>query len=133
MLPHKPSDLIELALADLIKCERSIKYHIDMSVWHEPNGTCAVCLAGAVMAKSLGVSITADAAPHVDIPNADAGKLSALDQFRMGDCEMAFLELGGSEDFGKRFNREITPYEDDAGGFKREMRKLARDLRAARR
>lgn len=55
-LPNKPSELIAIALADLIKVEKSKKFRVAMGAWHwTPPGSnvCHVCLAGAVMACTL--------------------------------------------------------------------------------
>lgn len=49
-----PSGRIVLAIDDLERAERSPDYTIDMANWHAPDmrsGTCAVCLAGAVLAN----------------------------------------------------------------------------------
>jgi hypothetical protein len=55
-LPDKPSDLLQLALDDLELCEKDRNYTIDMSEWHTPSQDesekCAVCIAGAVIAKT---------------------------------------------------------------------------------
>jgi len=129
MLPDKPSDLIELALADLIKCERSPKYEIDMSFWHAANGICTVCLAGSVMAQSLGVSYNKNSLPSY-FESDEKSKLRALDCLRNGNVEQAFSSLGKYYADGEKFGREITTYSSSPGKFKRQMRKLARDLRA---
>jgi hypothetical protein len=53
-LPSKMHKLLDVALKDLMSCARSPKYTIDMSEWHTTYiDTCRVCMAGAVMAKSL--------------------------------------------------------------------------------
>lgn len=54
-LPDKPSEIMRLALADLRSCKSDDTYKINMGTWHTPllNGRCSVCLAGAVMAKTL--------------------------------------------------------------------------------
>lgn len=55
MLPTKDSDLLELALGDLIKCRADKGYVIDMAYFHFPRkDKCYVCAAGAVMAQTLG-------------------------------------------------------------------------------
>ena len=57
-LPPPGEELLELAIADLEKCEDDSRYVINMYDWHSPilrgenAGRCSVCLAGAVMAKS---------------------------------------------------------------------------------
>ena len=60
-LPTTPSALIRAALEDLRACERDDGYVVNMSNWHWPTTdnrgrkVCSVCLAGAVMAKTLDV------------------------------------------------------------------------------
>ena len=62
----KPSELIRVALEDLVLCaDNDAEYEINMGVWHEPyrmeNHTwCGVCLSGAVMAQSLNVATNRD-------------------------------------------------------------------------
>ncbi len=56
--PNKLSALLQLALRDLKKCEKQPEYEVDMATWHErvsAMNICYVCLAGAVMAQTLGV------------------------------------------------------------------------------
>ena len=73
-LPDKPSELIRTSIRDLVLCELDPKYEIDMADWHVPYftdeacdnddwsdanvKTCNVCLAGAVMSKTLGYDIS---------------------------------------------------------------------------
>lgn len=55
-LPYLPSALLELALADLEKIEVDPEFEINMGDWFSrprPDSKCQVCLAGAVMAKTL--------------------------------------------------------------------------------
>ena len=51
--------LIEVAYNDMMAADRDPDYELDMDTWHEPaeDGTCAVCAAGAVMAKSMDTDI----------------------------------------------------------------------------
>lgn len=123
-LPDKPSQLIRVALRDLEKCERSRLYHVDMLDWHRPNGHCRVCLAGAVMAKSLGVPHNIKISPF-DFEGEVMQKLRALNFFRCGFYDEAFyvLEIKRPEAFPDEAN--ITDYADDKAQFKRDMRKLA--------
>lgn len=129
-LPDKLSDLIELALVCLIKCERSPNYKINMGVWHDPiwgHLPCSVCLAGAVMAQVLG----ADKGYRFGPSDFEEGfKLSALENSRWGEVDLALSEVPGSRmKTPHGYNRNITHYLDSPGKFKRQLRKLARDLR----
>ena len=54
--PEKLSDLLELAIADARKLDHD-HYVPDWSVWHRPrplDNKCQICLAGAVIAGTLG-------------------------------------------------------------------------------
>lgn len=125
-LPDKPSELIRLALDDLAKVERSKRYVVNMNGWHEPNGRCAVCLAGAVMAQHFGASPKQNMFPS-DYHEETCGKLQALDHFRLGwaDDGIDCMDLEPNDSVT---NRDIPGYSDDRPGFKRALRKLAKDL-----
>lgn len=129
-LPDKPSALIRLALRDLAKVERSKNYRVHMSTWHDgTGGVCAVCLAGAVMAKSLNCNRAEYLLPS-NLPYPLNSKLGALNFFRIGQIEegLAVMQV-----FRKVFfpNRYIVRYQDDSLKFKSDMQQLARDLAAA--
>lgn len=128
-LPDIPSELITLALNDLLKVEKRKGYKVDMSVWHEPdNKVCLVCLAGAVLACEYGL----DKRVEVDwdeIGEEASLKADALNCFRTGGIDFGFESLKLDQDLGQSFNRVITKYSDDRLGFYRDMRKLVRDLR----
>ena len=139
-LPDKPSELIRVALADLEKCEADKRYAIYMGRWHEPlndvvrtgvdGHVCAVCLAGAVMAQSLGTPVEASAEPVALKSHDIVNKLYALDDFRIGDIEDGLSTMCST--IGRGFgDRQITPYEVDAAQFKADMRQLADDLEGA--
>ena len=130
-LPRKLSDLGELTLRNMQSAIRSPRYHIDMSVFHVPNKTCAVCAAGSVMAFTLGV-------PHdvnrlaSDFPDSINHKLFAIDCLRSGAVGAALIELRQPYTEGKKLDREIAPYEErNRKPFFRAMRALIKDLRAA--
>jgi hypothetical protein len=111
-LPSKPSDLIELALADLRKCEaQSDKYKIKMSEWHLPYAfgkKCAVCLAGAVMAQTLGAPVAVTAGPR-QYPENDPA-LVALNYLRTGDIYYAVHTLGLQIPYGFPYNVAMPTY-----------------------
>lgn len=91
-LPDKPSELIRVALQDLEAVENDSRYSVDMDVWHEPDTytTCYVCLAGSVIAKSLGAPATHSQNPD-HYPYSVERKLRALDWLRAGFIK-EFLE-----------------------------------------
>lgn len=95
-LPHKPSAPLRLALDDLEKAARDPRYEVNMGAWHDPMddeaGKCAVCLAGAAMAGTLGADPDAYFAPE-DFPEC-TGRLEALESLRCFDLEQALGEVG---------------------------------------
>ena len=82
-LPNKTSELIRLAVSDLEKCEKDKSYEINMCAWHTENyDSCAVCLAGSVMAKTL----EEDWGAHIEPYNYDIDtcvKLNVLNDIRI--------------------------------------------------
>lgn len=56
-LPDKLSELIEVALMDLILAEQMKEYEIDMGAYHVANGKCRVCFAGSVIAATNNFSL----------------------------------------------------------------------------
>lgn len=127
-LPDKPSALIRVALRDLEACEKDPRYEIEMDYWHQANGVCKVCLAGSVMAKSLG------APPDKSLGSYDFdedGKLVALDYFRLGWIKDGLYQMtGGPVPTSLRKDRRIASYSDDPADFKRDMNALADELEA---
>lgn len=142
-LPHKPSDLIRVAIVDLEKAEKSDKYRIEMEDWHAPKSDkiCEVCLAGSVMAFTLEWDPSKDLNPNDnDNPELLQNQLYALNEFREGYVNFGFSYLSNTDEYkefedydvlSEPFNREITPYREDSELFKREMITLASDLEKA--
>ena len=141
ILPDKLSDLIEVALNDLIAVEKSKKYDVNMDeVWYEPVGKkCHVCFAGSVMVNSLGCNLEDEIEPD-DFTLSLNSKFRALDFIRDGYVEYALNEL--RIDIESILNSknplietlivkdvDITHYEESPAKFKKEMAKLAKDLR----
>jgi hypothetical protein len=90
-----PSKLIEAAVNDIRKLRRNRRYRISMYQWHQPNGRCAVCFAGSVMACEMKISPRAyadwqgvkheDSGAYEMMFDADtSNKLESLDEFRSG-------------------------------------------------
>ena len=131
-LPNKPSALIRVAMDDLNRVERLKGYTVDMDIWHEPAcGKCNVCFAGAIMSQTLKADPEDLMEP--EMYNGDTeGKLSALDSFRCGDVSGGFELMGLDNDKGYDLDREIPHYEYNRRAFKLAMRKLIRDLEAAK-
>lgn len=137
-LPDKPSELILVALQDLEKVEKDPLFNVNMSEWVFYNSythRCHVCLAGAVMMKTLearGYKLPRDAA---SISPSNFGfkeyqsKLLALDSFRLGDVGEGLEEMGL---FAPQLNYCYTmpSYNNNPEKFKRRMRAMSRMLRA---
>lgn len=126
LLPDKPSDLIELALADLAAVEADGRYKVHMNMWHEPrSGFCAVCFAGSVMAKTLGTNPGKCTAP-IDYDENTRDKLVALDGFREGYIEDG-LSYMGIDSGGVPSKKCIAKYGSET--FNSDMMELVRILR----
>jgi hypothetical protein len=103
VLPEKPSALIRLALADLRKVEQDPQYEVDMEKWHHPGAqTCMVCLAGAVIAKSLAADPNTGSSPGTlheqgKISGPDLEKLLALNNFRENYTRAGFMRVTGRD------------------------------------
>lgn len=125
-LPDKLSDLLELALNDASKLNRD-RYSMDSDVWHRNaqeryDGKCGVCLAGAVMARTLKVPHRATC--ELDNVSNDErrlyDKLAAIDFARMGRIDEALMcladgwpwtDLSYQEERAKKdaFEASLTP------------------------
>jgi len=98
-LPDKMSELIRVAIVDLEKVEKlSEVYRINMSRWHVADDDsddgkvrCSVCLAGAVMAQTLGADATQSFRPG---SFNESCKLNAIEDFRTGDISAAARFMG---------------------------------------
>jgi hypothetical protein len=126
-LPSVPSQLIELALEDLEKVEKDDRYVVDMHVWHhsspDDEWRCHVCLAGAVMAKSLDFAPyeCGDDPEDIMSPNLSQ-KLEALDCFRRGNVDQGLKYMGIDTlvcDY-----KPVTPYGIEPTLFKTRMREI---------
>lgn len=102
-LPNTLSGMIRIALKDEDKAFKSSKYHIDMSEWHLPPNygpyatgkVCRVCLAGAVMAGTFGLSYTECETPNSLLgDDAEADRLASLDDIRTGRIYEALITGG---------------------------------------
>ena len=122
LLPHVPSQLLRLALADLRKVERTPGYAIDMSTYHHVSrGTCTVCLAGSVMVGTLGMPTDRSVSTY-DASLHNQAALRALSSFRHLPTEH------GCDFIGARpisFKQNTPHYEDDPVGFHAGMHALA--------
>jgi hypothetical protein len=99
-LPDKLSDLIELAVADCRKVEADPRYELNMNAWHsgldDRHSRCAVCMAGAVMAQTLGVPYEHTSIPEfcgIGTSMVVEDRLYALDAVRLGNVATALAYL----------------------------------------
>lgn len=147
--PKKLWKLLELAMTDLAKAERSKKFDVDMSEWMSTNGKCSVCLAGSVMAFSLdGVAkCEAEGWTHegrkslgIDYFPGWDGALLAIDSARSGMMFRAYDQATGMDAFDARDKTKAAlraasfddpDYHKDKTTWKRQMRKSIRTLKEA--
>ena len=131
-LPDKPSKLLKLALNDLKKVEKDDNYRVDMDNWHNSmEGICYVCLAGAVMAKTLKIDKEVNFHPDLEEDFDIYKKLYALDSLRMGYLKLASKDLEFQLPKGMK-DIPITDYHISQKRFKKGIRKLIRKLKKER-
>ena len=138
-LPDLPSAMIQAALVDIRKAERSPRYKINMVSWHETNSVCSVCLGGAVMAFSLAAPRDRTVYPD-SYPASLWKKLHACDYFRKGDIEEGLESMGYLTKLIKAIpdvvvrwafiHRDHAAYSNNPKLWYKQMRKLVRDLKA---
>ncbi len=90
-LLKKLSSLLLIAVGDAQACNADKKnYVLDMSTWHDSyvTGPCYVCMAGAVMAKTLNVG-KISATPEY-YSNNTRKALWAIDEMRLGSFVGAY-------------------------------------------
>lgn len=147
-LPNKLSDVIMVALEDLVKAERSKRYKVNMDHWHAPNGKCSVCFAGAVMAKCDGVRPSEYIGPS-DFSGRSERALRALNFVRLYSFAEMFSEFSGHRT-GLIYSPTVTNceamvvdelveyfadpetrvlYDEYPAGFKRNMETIAAILK----
>jgi hypothetical protein len=100
-LPNKLSALLRLAVQDAQKCEAMPEvYTLDMNKWHFPQsgGACQVCMAGAVMAQTLGAEPGHVMAPYFFGLESIEFQLEAINAMRLGHFEGAMEYLHGSRE-----------------------------------
>ena len=106
-LPDNLVDLIDVALKDMKAVKADPKYCFDVSRWHKPSphSVCYVCVAGAVMAKSLNCHTNENLCPH-DFELQDSRKLFLLDRIRQGhayNAKLIMSQLGWDSGLLKEF------------------------------
>lgn len=131
------SALIKVALADLAKVERSKKFVVNMSTWMAQGhrGPCEVCFAGSVMAKSLGAVMEVGHCGAMcypeDFSDRNAQAFYALNCLRNGQVSSAARHLGRLAAHRlEPLDRRVVAYGIAPKAWRRDMRKLVRDLEA---
>lgn len=88
--PTKLSDLLELAVNDAKRCQKD---KLNMDTWHTfEDPICHVCMAGAVMAKTLHMPLRAAACPE-ELTNDWYEPLCAIDAMRTGEFGYVAVRL----------------------------------------
>lgn len=143
-LPNKLSDLMEVALKDLAKAERSAFYNAEMGSWHQPQYnrgdvvSCDVCFAGSVIAFTLHADKDSQMAPSMFSRDLH-GKLIALNSVRNGGYGSAAYSMGFSVRRQKKIAAHVlaspalahrpVSYHRDRKVFKEDIRAAIRALR----
>lgn len=94
-------DIVDDAVDDAELLEKDPRYKLAMTIWHEPAGRklateynfCYVCLAGATIARRLGVSAIESVQPS-SFETEIYHKLLAIDMVRVGELDRAYNALG---------------------------------------
>ena len=82
--PTTLSALLRLAVKDARKVAKMKTRRLDMSVWHELRGRiCAVCMAGAVMDRTLAMDPREDFNPY-NMPARWGYALDGINKMRVG-------------------------------------------------
>lgn len=129
-LPKIPSALIRLAIADLEAVEKDSRYVVCMNDWHIPDPMgCHVCLAGAVMAKTIGAPIDEFAFPN--LADNCTSQLVALNDFREGNLESGLDELNIESSRFKPTVRVTSYSKRNSSKFKADMLSMAAQFERA--
>ena len=101
-LPDTLTELLEVAIADGRSLIGNENYRFFSGDWHRAivdseTYTCKnyVCLAGAVMAGTLGTNHLYDCLPR-EFPKSVSRKLVCIDDMRTGDFRMAWMNMYGT-------------------------------------
>lgn len=140
VLPKEPWTLIRLAVDDLIKCEESENYIIDMNYWHIPKRSenlCVVCMAGSVIAMTLNRGINKNVSLG-NIEDENCNQIRAIDCFRIGNIYGGLMMLEMDKEayieasYDRTKNGRLTPpgYGTQKDLFKIKMLILAEYLEA---
>ena len=102
-LPDTLHEMLNVAIKDMEACIQAAEtYCFNANVWHEPCepelhdiSRCQICVAGAVIAKTLGANLYTSYNPEDFEEEGVCAKLEALDHIRTGQfgTALAFMQL----------------------------------------
>ena len=99
IMEMKPSVLLETAVADMKLCLADERYEIDMLTWYEPaetpNQKCLVCLAGAVLAQTVGFGTSNNISHVFSHLYGFRNQMYAINMFRLGGISEGLRWLYG--------------------------------------
>lgn len=133
-LPDLLSDLLVVGLADLKACENDADYRIKMTDWHKPieHGLCEVCMAGAVMAKTLGTNIGEAYTPFQEMFGANSKKLMAINEVRAGNVRSALrlldVDVSHDTDYRMDYDNPVGNYHTNPVTFIEQMNSIVEYL-----
>ncbi len=121
-LPKKPSELLRLAWEDVRQIRKDKRYAFEMGEWCQfhDDGPCLVCVAGAIMVKSLGLTKRDSRKGHSfqdEILPADTSEgeaLKAVDDFRTGCIHLALTRVRGVTEVDKDVLKRLREAHSDA-------------------
>lgn len=111
-LKNTLGELLEDAINDACSLDPEL-YSLSMTDWHckyPSQATCSVCMAGAVIARSLGADRELDLSP-AEYPREISDKLLAINALRKGYTHQASCYIGKAEHRTLDFNHPIRPFE----------------------
>lgn len=130
--------LLEIALEDLVKAEKSPKCEVNMTTWlsERANGKCAVCLAGSVMRMEFSATTNSDfervLEAHGDWGSSLGNRLDALNELRRGDVWSASEMIGhppATLRVARELDRHIADYHQHRKLWWEEIKQLLADLK----
>jgi len=115
-LPEPGAKLLKLALDDMEVLMEDGRYEMDSGYWHAPDeddGVCAVCLAGAVIANTLGRAPDKPVAclTTSELSDHNVNALRWLDAMRDGNAR-AYEESKKLDDL---WARHVEPWKEFVG------------------
>ena len=127
ILPYRLASILEVAMADLAKCENNSEFKIDMNSWHEVKDNIRhVGLAGAVMAQTLGCGLKDSTPPNF---KGYTFQLEAIDSLQYGSVKTAMYLIDDRQRYNSYKRLNVTSYHEDSNKFKHDISKVLDYLR----